>query len=370
MVFFLSVMALPRSLLRLKVAENLSAVSLVKDRFNSYRKMTESIAFTSMGNSEFPSSTCKRVKYEKPEDFECDDSKTRSDHAVGSSSRGNNPETFEFKCPEEELGDLNLEFLEELLNEVNRYTSGDMEIQLFGSDLHLINEGGSKSSADELYSFIKADELSTSPLGKTNGFTEESCWVSYEDLADMTDPSWLSQRTESDYVSAAFTTNLFSGSSEDQSSSPSRSSNSPIQSCTTQPQVQSKEVSNIENLLAPCSFAGPSVFERIESSASLNAMGSTLTNEGPQEKGNNHTAKKLLSLKTSRPKNGITHRPRPRDRQLIQDRVKELRELIPNGSKVRVSLYPSHGLKMINLFYQYLCFMANQVCISFIASSV
>ena len=28
------------------------------------------------------------------------------------------------------------------------------------------------------------------------------------------------------------------------------------------------------------------------------------------------------------------HRPRPRDRQLIQDRMKELRELIPNASKV------------------------------------
>lgn len=38
------------------------------------------------------------------------------------------------------------------------------------------------------------------------------------------------------------------------------------------------------------------------------------------------------SRKRSRP--GENHRPRPRDRQLIQDRLKELRELVPNGAKV------------------------------------
>lgn len=46
-----------------------------------------------------------------------------------------------------------------------------------------------------------------------------------------------------------------------------------------------------------------------------------------------------LSKKRSRP--GESSRPRPRDRQLIQDRIKELRELVPNGSKVISPLYPS-----------------------------
>ncbi|OAY78161.1 Transcription factor LHW [Ananas comosus] len=35
-------------------------------------------------------------------------------------------------------------------------------------------------------------------------------------------------------------------------------------------------------------------------------------------------------------RNNNFHRPRPRDRQLIQDRIKELRELIPNGSKCSI----------------------------------
>ncbi|PIA36456.1 hypothetical protein AQUCO_03400381v1 [Aquilegia coerulea] len=39
-----------------------------------------------------------------------------------------------------------------------------------------------------------------------------------------------------------------------------------------------------------------------------------------------------VNRKRARP--GESCRPRPRDRQLIQDRVKELRELVPNGSKV------------------------------------
>lgn len=41
------------------------------------------------------------------------------------------------------------------------------------------------------------------------------------------------------------------------------------------------------------------------------------------------------SKKRARP--GENSRPRPRDRQLIQDRIKELRELVPNGSKVTSS---------------------------------
>lgn len=42
------------------------------------------------------------------------------------------------------------------------------------------------------------------------------------------------------------------------------------------------------------------------------------------------------SRKKARP--GENHRPRPRDRQQIQDRLKELRELVPNGSKVHTHL--------------------------------
>ncbi|WOK96959.1 transcription factor LHW isoform X1 [Canna indica] len=48
-----------------------------------------------------------------------------------------------------------------------------------------------------------------------------------------------------------------------------------------------------------------------------------------------HNGRKL-PLINKKGKNGNSHKPRPRDRQLIQDRVKELRELIPNGSKCSI----------------------------------
>ncbi|KAF9597557.1 hypothetical protein IFM89_019571 [Coptis chinensis] len=49
----------------------------------------------------------------------------------------------------------------------------------------------------------------------------------------------------------------------------------------------------------------------------------------------------ILSRKDTKPchigqkkaRNSDVQKPRPRDRQLIQDRVKELRELVPNGGK-------------------------------------
>lgn len=58
------------------------------------------------------------------------------------------------------------------------------------------------------------------------------------------------------------------------------------------------------------------------------------TLEKPQESNKVHK-------KRARP--GESCRPRPRDRQLIQDRIKELRELVPNGSKV-TSTHSSYAL--------------------------
>ncbi|KAL1539672.1 transcription factor EMB1444-like isoform X2 [Salvia divinorum] len=55
-------------------------------------------------------------------------------------------------------------------------------------------------------------------------------------------------------------------------------------------------------------------------------------------RGSEHVERSQVPLKTSkkRARPGESCRPRPRDRQLIQDRIKELRELIPNGSKCSI----------------------------------
>lgn len=49
-----------------------------------------------------------------------------------------------------------------------------------------------------------------------------------------------------------------------------------------------------------------------------------------------HNSRKLSMINKRGGRKGNSHKPRPRDRQLIQDRVKELRELIPNGSKCSI----------------------------------
>lgn len=67
--------------------------------------------------------------------------------------------------------------------------------------------------------------------------------------------------------------------------------------------------------------------------------------------------------KRSRP--GENCRPRPRDRQLIQDRIKELRELIPNGAKVTFPhLLPAKFWLVEFAPYSYNCFTVKYVKIS------
>ncbi|KAJ7961378.1 Transcription factor [Quillaja saponaria] len=75
-------------------------------------------------------------------------------------------------------------------------------------------------------------------------------------------------------------------------------------------------------------------------SASFDRISSISIDKMQQEKVLGHLQRKRgpdlsnTGRKRARPNN--SQRPRPRDRQLIQDRVKELRELVPNGAKCSI----------------------------------
>lgn len=58
-----------------------------------------------------------------------------------------------------------------------------------------------------------------------------------------------------------------------------------------------------------------------------------------------------VNVTKKRAKPGESSRPRPRDRQLIQDRIKELRELVPNGSKCSIDSLLERTIKHM-LFMQ------------------
>ncbi|RVW33750.1 Transcription factor LHW [Vitis vinifera] len=66
----------------------------------------------------------------------------------------------------------------------------------------------------------------------------------------------------------------------------------------------------------------------------------TLADEEQQKKGYGclqpRKGSKLSNANKKRASPGNNQRPRPRDRQMIQDRVKELRELVPNGAKCSI----------------------------------
>ncbi|KAL6987668.1 hypothetical protein U1Q18_013415 [Sarracenia purpurea var. burkii] len=74
--------------------------------------------------------------------------------------------------------------------------------------------------------------------------------------------------------------------------------------------------------------------------SSLESMMNTLSEERQKKKGHGYLqtrkGSKLSNSGKRRARPGEKQRPRPRDRQLIQDRVKELRELVPNGSKCSI----------------------------------
>ncbi|XP_064942486.1 transcription factor LHW isoform X1 [Musa acuminata AAA Group] len=59
----------------------------------------------------------------------------------------------------------------------------------------------------------------------------------------------------------------------------------------------------------------------------------------------------LGKLNRKRPRPGESPRPRPKDRQMIQDRIKELREIVPNGSKCSIDALLEKTIKHM-LFLQ------------------
>ncbi|KAJ6708915.1 TRANSCRIPTION FACTOR BHLH155-LIKE ISOFORM X1-RELATED [Salix koriyanagi] len=106
-----------------------------------------------------------------------------------------------------------------------------------------------------------------------------------------------------------------------------------------EPSIQNKRIFNS----AGCSINQSSVVEE----DAQNFSNSTEVHGGKSPKGflstcpsicneqlDKHTEPAKNSRKRAKP--GEKFRPRPRDRQLIQDRIKELRELVPSGSKCSI----------------------------------
>lgn len=114
-----------------------------------------------------------------------------------------------------------------------------------------------------------------------------------------------------------------------------------------QAQSQSKKTILFRDDSVPCSHVTSTfvpltknAFSSSSTSASASSGMSRLIDEEQQNNGQAFTqpkkGAKSSSVSKRRDRSGDKQRSRPRDRQMIQDRVKELRELVPNGSKCSI----------------------------------
>lgn len=159
------------------------------------------------------------------------------------------------------------------------------------------------------------------------------------------DPEKLFIACETEQLSDTAITNFYSALDEHSPTSrcarsPSNSSEDIVGSCLTQAKYEndvleaadiptkSNAKSMLESNILTCSLDGSPL-----KTGSFLALDEKHCVEMKYE---DCKTKRLSHTEKRKPKAIDTQKPRPRDRQLIQDRVKELRELVPNGNKCSI----------------------------------
>ncbi|GLT92593.1 hypothetical protein SLE2022_104240 [Rubroshorea leprosula] len=167
--------------------------------------------------------------------------------------------------------------------------------------------------------------------------------ATHRDLAGGIEPSSSIKGDDAEYLLQAVVANRYSG-TEDTSSNESSGVKSSIASTghkavTSRSPRSRMEVHPTHHAISAFVSKAKNDFNAA-SSPSLNSTVSTLIDGEQLQNGNHHTQPRKgtkppnISKRRARPAD--SQRPRPRDRQLIQDRVKELRELVPNGAKCSI----------------------------------
>lgn len=258
---------------------------------------------------------------------------------------------FGLSCLEEELiaysqnGSYNLGVFGESFGGFNSYTAGGVAEQLFkfnnAKDI-------SHNSVNNIFEFPVTCELHKALGSAFQRQTNEQLWDSsisiddtysssglQKDLFSSINPPWFSQGND--------TENLFEASVAKDDTSSSISDG--IRSCTTSSKQISASYEQLEFEASDPMESEPMTWShtaalpaRGKTSSSFTGMTNTLVDNEQQDKVYTSTQpkkeQKLSGTNVRRPKPGNSPKLRPRDRQLIQDRVKELRELVPNGAKV------------------------------------
>ncbi|KAG6697445.1 hypothetical protein I3842_09G199600 [Carya illinoinensis] len=182
------------------------------------------------------------------------------------------------------------------------------------------------------------------------------------DLFDGSNPSWFSKGDDADYLLEAVVASV-SSCLDDTSTNRFKSASSSAtllgqgaNSFQSQNQSDPRVLMNDDS--TPWSHFRSSFVSRdrsgISGSVSSNNMRNKLINKEQQEKCKGSTQPmrqtKLSNAIKRRARIGENQRTRPRDRQMIQDRLKELRQLVPNGAKCSIdSLLDRAAKHMLHL---------------------
>ncbi|XP_062006156.1 transcription factor LHW-like isoform X3 [Rosa rugosa] len=281
---------------------------------------------------------------------------------------------FGLSCQEEELfafsqnGGYNFGVFGESFGGFNSNTAGSAAEQLFK-----FNNDTRHNSVNNFFEFPETSELHKALGTSFQRQTNEQLWdlsISIDDtcsssgvqkdLISSINPPWFSNGCDAENLLEA------SVAKDDTSSSISDG----IKSCTTSSRQFSASYKQLKFEEGGPMECEPMIWSHTsalpatrKTSSSFTGMMNTVVDNEQEEKGTKgHTPtqpkreQKLSGTNARRAKPGNSPKLRPRDRQLIQDRVKELRELVPNGAKCSIDGLLDRTIKHM----MYLRSMSNQ----------
>ncbi|KAM1525246.1 hypothetical protein COP2_009943 [Malus domestica] len=259
---------------------------------------------------------------------------------------------FGLSCLEEELltysqfGGYGLEVFGESMSGFNSYSVGGVA-ELF-EDVNA--KDTSYNTVNNFFSFPENCELHKALGTPLQRQTDEHIWDPsigiddtcsssslQKDLPTCIEPSWFSKASDAENLSKAFVAKDETSSSRSENIKSSITSSSQFPASFKQLKFEASAPVGSDSATWNHTSALPA---RGEISTSFTGTISTLVDEEQKEKGYKSTKPKKeqkLSGGTARKTRlGNSRKLRPRDRQLIQDRMKELRDLVPNGAKCSI----------------------------------
>ncbi|KAE9618093.1 putative transcription factor bHLH family [Lupinus albus] len=207
----------------------------------------------------------------------------------------------------------------------NEMKTNDVEEEIWGNNVGLFGE-----TSNGLGSYSGMSMTQQQFAGTETGHNDVENWNDFFTFPPESDPEYRFD----DVLS-----NLYSVS--DDTSSISNSVRSPITmpidfTGSIQPNINSEE----STLIVQNSYIRSNLMPNHFTSPSFDGNSSLLIDEAEGEKVYRHmkpvSGAKLSSKSKKKAKVGNSQRSRPRDRQMIMDRMKELRELVPDGGRCSI----------------------------------